>query len=252
MMIKKNKYGVIENMKLGKEMMEDILKRSATRYLSYKEDLGRLELQMLSEIEVVRPGEPSLDGNEWNPPVEDKDGNPIIQQFGPNKGKVMEPWTKVEVKVKVLNCSGDKSLADGSEKFFRLGGENSKLVGEFVKIITNEEITPDKFVGTKWSIYGEKTPFWKYQVEYLGREDVGETISKKAETKAKVEHNIDGAIVDALRVKKDQTKGSLQKVDLITSLSIVTHIKASDIEKMWNDLIKAKLIEEKDGKVFIA
>ena len=246
-MIKKNKYGVYENMELGKEMMEDILKKSATRYLSYKEELGRLELQMLSNIEVVQPGETGLDGQEWNPPVEDRDGNPIMQQFGPNKGEPMEPWPKVEVKCKVLSCSGDKSLEDGAEKYFRIGGINSGLLKTFVKVIKNEGLEPKDFVGTKWSVYGEKENYWKYQVEYLGKGDIKE--EPKAESKK--QSNIDQTILDAIAFEKDQSKGEIPKTDFIARLAFVTKKKAKDIEGMWDDLISNNLIEDKNGKVKI-
>ena len=69
-------------MELNKDLYEDILKKSATRYLNYREEYGRLELEMLSKIEVVAPGETGLDGTEWIPPVEDRDGNPIHVVWG--------------------------------------------------------------------------------------------------------------------------------------------------------------------------
>ena len=214
-MIRKINKGVYENMELGKELFEDILKKSATRYLSYKEDLGRLEIIMLSKIEVVEPGMVGLDEQEWNPPVEDRDGNPIIQQFGPNKGEVMEPWAKVEVECRVLSCSGDKSLVDGGKKFFRIGGINSGLLKTFIRAIKQSEIDLEEFVGTKWSIYGEKQNFWKYTVEYLGTGDVEED-TKEDGTKKEVvipKSNIDADIVSALKAKKDQSKGGLQDIE---------------------------------------
>lgn len=237
-------------MELNEEMFEEILEKSSSNYLSYREDTGRLEMQILSKIEVVQPGEVGLDGNEWNPPVEDRDGNPLIQKFGPNKGEPVEPWPKVEVKVDVLSCEGDKAMS--GEKIFRLGGINSGLTKNFIRSMKANEITQDDIVGTKWSVYGEKQQWWSYQIDYLGEGDVKDTSSNKPIKKEdKKDSKIDSKIIDALKVKKDTTSGEIPKTDILAVLSFATQKKTSEIEDMWQDLINAKLIKDNNGKVTI-
>jgi len=85
----------------------------------------------------------------------------------------MEPWAKVEAKCNVTSCGGDKALV-GEDKFFRFGGTNSGLLKAFIREMKNNDISNQDIVGTKWSIYGEKERFWRYQIEYLGSEDVSE------------------------------------------------------------------------------
>lgn len=152
--------------------MKDILNKPLSKYLSYKEEYGRLKVLIESPITVVNPNEKGLDGIVWNPPITDRDGNPIIERFGKDEGKPMKPWAKVEVQCKVLSCSGDKNLVDDSSKYFRIGSTNSGLLKAFIREMKNNEIDNNHIVGTKWTINGERDIFWTYHVEYLGiRED---------------------------------------------------------------------------------
>ena len=247
-------------MKLGQDMMEDILKKSATKYLSYREEHRRLELLMLSPIEVIAPGEIGLDEQEWKPMLEDKDGNPIIQKFGPNAGEPMEPWSKVEVKVKVTACEGDKSLVDDVEKYLRLSGfgkTETHFLKCFLQAMKKEEIDNDDLPGTKWSIYGEKEGnFWRYVIEYVGDEEVSDTptnpIKKAQQKKPKAPSNLPKEIVDALAVKKDQSGGTSTKTDILSILSFATQKKPSEVEtEYWQTLVDEGLVKEDGDKVTI-
>jgi hypothetical protein len=250
--MRKEIKGVIRNMELPEDMFEDILKKSSSRYVSYREDTGRLEILLKTNIHVIEPGEVGLDGYEWDPPVEDRDGNPIIQKFGPNKGEAMEPWPKVEVKCDVITCTGDRAL-EGEDKFFRLGGTNSGLLKAFVREMKNNDISNKDMKGTKWSIQGEKEQFWKYSVEYIGREDVSEDTTLPPAKPTKKVSGIEQDTLDALKAKKDQSsKAGLPKSDVLAYLAFIRKEKSEDIEKnLWPKLIEEKVIEVKNNKIYI-
>ena len=96
---------------LEPNMFDKILSSGPTQYFFHREEDGEVELIFTSPISVTEPGEEDLVGRVWNPPITDAQGNPLIEQFGANKGNPRQPWAKVEA----------KCLINGVEKIYAFG-----------------------------------------------------------------------------------------------------------------------------------
>jgi len=213
-------------MEVDNELLDQILKDSGGNYYYHKE--GTVILIFESGISKVEPGEEDSVGRIWNPPLADKQGNPILDFQGNPK----EPWAKFEARV----------IIDGVSRVYGFSGVKSSILKNFVMAMKRENISNDKLPGTKWSI--ERVGRWDWNIKYLGREGDKKSSSSKA-TK------IDQKIIDALKVKKDQSPNGLSKSDVVGFLALVTTKKTFEIEAIWKSLIDSKLIQEKDNKVFI-
>jgi len=214
---------------LTDDMFEDILKEIPSQYFYYKEDTGKIEVLMKSPIEKIEPGEEDLIGRVWNPPVEDAQGNPIMNRDGSTR----EPWAIFQAKCEI----------NGVEHVLGLGGERGAFLRTFAQVMKSNDIKNSELDGTKWSIFGVREKYWNYTIQYIGRGDESESPSTNT--------NIDNKIVEALKVKKDMSEGGLAKNDVIAYLAVTTSNKAKDIESQWKDFIDSKLIKEEKGKVYI-
>ena len=216
------------------DMFDDILKEGGSQYFFHKEETGEITLIFTSGIQQVEPGDEDCIGRIWNPPVTDANGNPLLDW----NGNVREPWAKFEAQCTI----------GGVPHVYSFSGRKSSVLKNMIMAMKMEEISNDDLPGTKWTI--DRIGKWDWVIKLLGREDdvASSPLPKKEDTK---KSKINPTIIEALKVKKDQTAGGVPKGDLFAYLSLVSHMKADELEKEWQSFIDANLIKEKEGKVFI-
>jgi hypothetical protein len=211
------------------EMFSKILSESGSQYFIHREDTGRVEIVFETGICKVEPGEEDSIGRIWNPPTTDAQGNPLLDF----NGNPREPWAKYEAKV----------LINGASNVYSFSGEKSSILRNFIQAMNREGIKNVDLPGTKWTI--DRIGRWDWDMKYLGKGDNSPSPSTESQA------NLDPKIIEALKVKKDQSVDGIPKNDMLAYLAFVTHLKAKDLEVIWPELISTKLIEEKDGKVYI-
>jgi len=231
---------------LTNEMFDDLLKELPSQYFFYRDDTGPIEIEITHPIEKVEPEEEGLDGRVWNPPIQDKEGNPMLDL----QGNPREAWSKFEMKCKIWGKdSRDNVKLEGSERIYSLGGENGSQLRTFVRAMNDNGIRNEDLTGTKWSILGERgARFWNWTVRYLGKGE-GDTPTPSPSTPSK--KKLDTKIKDALKTKKDQLKDGAAKEDIVGFLALVLGKKTSDIENIWEDITEAGWIKEENNKVYI-
>lgn len=209
----------------------------------YEED-GSILSTFTSGIGQIEPGEEDLLGKIWNPPIKDKDGNPLLDK----SGKPKRAWDKFEV----------KAIIKGQEKLYGLGGNNSgQLRGVLTEMVKNN-IKSDELPGTQWKI--KSLGSYKWDVTYLGKVELPKEAKKTNEETKKpngvsVKENERIKVLQAVNQVKEKSPFSqklagIGKADFINAVAFFSELDEKKVVSVWQEVLGEEIIKEVDGKVF--
>jgi len=205
---------------------------------------GSILSTFTSGIGQIEPGEEDLLGKIWNPPLKDKDGNPLLDK----DGKPKRAWNKFEV----------KAIIKGHEKLYGLGGSNSgQLRGVLMEMVKNN-IKSEELPGTQWKI--KSLGSYKWDVTYLGKVELPKE-TKKPNGNAKkadgvsTKENERIKILQAVNEVKEKSPFSqklagIGKADFINAVGFFSGLDEKKVVAIWQEVLGAGIIKEVDGKVF--
>ncbi len=225
---------------MAKVISEDefgsILSEATSKYIFHREEMGEIKLVFTSPIQITNPGDEDLVGRLWSPPVEDADGNPILEKFGPNKGNPRQPWSKVEAECTI----------SGAPHIYSFGGKSSSSLRNMIQKMNENGIKNEDLPGTKWSI--NRTGPWDWTIEYLGKVETEKSASPTPQAKPDL-----GKIKEAISdlSKNPEWKAGKEMNTFIQTLVFMTGSKPSEIKEMMADLVGEGVIVEAGGKVKI-
>ena len=248
---------------LTDDILKEILAESASAYFfqkikeketrdgfqSFYEDDGSVIVTFTTGMAQVEPEEIDLSGRSWNPRLKDKDGNPILDTFGANKGNPRKAWDKFEA----------KAIINETETVYGFGGKNGILIKGFVAEMTKNKIMNSQLPGTKWKIKcnlpAGNNKFNTWSIEFLGKGEIPKEKPKKNENNDSKPDNGYNKLTNALIEVRDDNSGralaGFIKVDLIEALVFKTELNAKIIEKYFVQLEEDEIIRVDGEKVFI-
>jgi len=217
---------------IKEDMMDEILASGPKQYFFQKEEDGEVTIVFTSSISIAEPGDEDLCGRIWNPPVNDANGNPILNA----NGKPRQPWAKVEAEANVK----------GAPVIYSLGGKNSSLFRTWISALKAFEIKNDELPGTKWTC--TKNGKWNWNIQYIGKEDISSSSPSIIDNKDL--YQIKQTLME-LKSKNQSISRGVDKKQLIKTIALLTGKTQEEIDNMWYKLINEKVIAEKDGKVSV-
>jgi len=182
-----------------------------SKYKVLNVDDGEVDIEFLSTIYLVEPGDEDLLGNIW--------GN-----------KESQNWTKHEAKV----------LFNGKEKVLSFGGINSALINTFKARCLENNLQPDDLPGTKWK-FKKLSPI-KYEITYLGKKETVQKKEKKVENKSDDEI---GTIVNAIEdLKSDSNiaEKGISREEFVKVIAIKGNIPTEKVQSHLQTLFDKKII----------
>lgn len=211
-------------------------------FLGMYEDDGSIMATFLTGIAKVEPGEKDLVNRDWHPPLKDKDGNPILDR----QGNPREAWDKFEVKCKIK----DKEIVYG------LGGKNGVLFRGIVSEMKNNSLSNDDIPNTKWRIKCVDSSRYKWDIEYLGKEN--ETLKKEPIKETKEEKSdseeydrVVKEIIDIKDKNKARVLAGLDTDELVEAASFKAHVDDKLITSWLPKLEEDGVIKIAGNKIYI-